>query len=357
MSIRKGRASVSTLVRIPNVAIALNRGRLPFLPMALGISPIMLGTWSFSALGCRGALGGLLDGGSALDAVCTAARLVEADERVDSVGFGGFPDAAGRVTLDACVMLAPERCGSVCAVSEHLPVTDLARLVMERTGHVMLAGPGADQFADAMGVDRQRLLSDAAAGAWRQWKSGEAPHPVMAHRRDSGCTGERLPCAATERELPHDTIGLLALDRHGVIAGACSTSGLPYKLPGRVGDSPIPGHGLFVEPGIGAAVATGVGEMVMGVCGSCVAVECLRRGGSPLDAVREVLARIEARFRPQPHQQVALIAMDAQGNWSAGALFDGFMVGVADERSVRVEMPHFVMHRDQGPQGTTGAGA
>lgn len=314
--------------------------------MPPAVAPIMLGTWSFSASGCRAAIGGLLAGGNSVDSVCTAARCAELDARVDSVGYGGLPDATGAVTLDACVMLSPEKCGGVCAVSRHLAVTDVARLVMERTRHVLLAGPGADSFADAMGVTKARLLSPQAAQAWETWKRGEAHSTTLGHARDSGCTGDGLGPVTGERHVPHDTIGLLAIDAEGVMAGACSTSGLPYKLAGRVGDSPIPGHGLYVEPGVGAAVATGVGEMVMGVCGSFLAVECMRRGASPIDAVREVLERIDRRFQPEAHQQVALIAMTPTGEWSAGALFDGFVLSIADAVSVRVAAPQLVMHPD-----------
>lgn len=301
----------------------------------------MLATWSFSALGCKKAWLSLESGGGALDAVCTAAREAEADPRVDSVGFGGLPDASGKMSLDACVMTAPERCGSVCNVTRHLCVTDLARLVMERTAHVMLAGEGADAFADELGIPSAELLSPQSQLAWQKWRAGELPTRPTDQGVDSGQLFAPLS-AIGEIHIPHDTIGVLALDKHGVMAGACSTSGLPYKLVGRVGDSPIPGHGLYVDPDAGGAVATGSGELVMGVNGSFLAVECMRRGATPEEAVREVLRRIEARFQLDAHHQVALIALARDGRWSAGALRAGFAVTIADASGIRSVAPHFV---------------
>ena len=322
--------------------------------------PLIVATWSFSARGCRTAVPSLLAGGSALDAVCSVAREAEADPSVDSVGFGGLPDATGRVTLDAAVMIAPERCGAVCAVARHLFVTDLARKVMERTSHVMLAGEGADAFGDAMDMPSTDLVSPAAAQAWQRWRVGEpigrpvdagpssgqlfAPHATSAKAHAPAHHPE-------ERETPHDTIGVLAIDRAGALAGACSTSGLPFKLAGRVGDSPIVGHGLYVDPEAGGAVATGTGEMVMGVNGSFLAVECMRRGATPSEAVHEVLTRIERRFRPQSHQQVAVIALSRTGEWSAGALRSGFIVSCAQASGTEMLQPHFVMHPDESVDG------
>ncbi len=312
-------------------------------------APIVLATWSFAIQGAHNGWAALESGGSALEAVCTVAREAEADPTVDSVGFGGLPDATGRMSLDACVMLAPERCGSVCAVGHHLRVTDLARLVMERTPHVMLAGDGADSFADAMGMPRECLLSPQACCAWERWRAGESALHPKDQGVDSGALTPSLSSLIGERHVPHDTIGALAIDTHGVMAGACSTSGLPFKLAGRVGDSPIPGHGLYVDPEAGGAVATGNGELVMGVSGSFLAVECMRRGSTPAEAVREVLERIERRFQPLVDQQIAVIALSRDGRWSAGALRPGFAVTVADSAGIRAVAPDFVL-RENGSQ-------
>lgn len=329
-------------------------------------TPLILSTWSFSARGCRAAFPSLAAGGSALDAVCGVARDAEADPTIDSVGFGGLPDATGKVTLDAAVMIAPERCGAVCAVARHLFVTDLARKVMERTAHVMLAGEGADAFADVMDMPSTDLLSPAAAQAWQRWRLGEpvgrpvdagpASGQLFASAPDA-CHGHPTMRHPEERETPHDTVGVLAIDRSGALAGACSTSGLPFKLAGRVGDSPIIGHGLYVDPEAGCAVATGTGEMVMGVNGSFLAVECMRRGATPSEAVHEVLSRIERRFRPQSHQQIGLIVLSRTGLWSAGALRTGFIVSCASARGTEMLPPQFVMHPDEAVEGPHPVGA
>jgi isoaspartyl peptidase/L-asparaginase-like protein (Ntn-hydrolase superfamily) len=151
---------------------------------------------------------------------------------------------------------------------------------------------------------------------------------------------------AEERWRHHDTIGAIAIDAAGGLAGACSTSGTPFKRPGRVGDSPIVGHGLYVDPVAGAATATGAGELVMGVCGSFLAVECLRRGASPLDAALEVLQRIVATRTPEPHQQVALIVVRPDGRWASAALRPGFLTAVRDGQGARLEPPSNVLIPD-----------
>ncbi len=282
----------------------------------------------------------MFSGGSAIDAACAIARDAERDPSIDSVGFGGAPDASGRVSLDACVMLSPRNCGAVCALGEHADAIDLARLVMERTPHVILAGAGADSFADAQGMPRGDLLSETARARWQGWLRGEKSVLHVDPGLDSRAA---MAKSLGERHEPHDTIGVLAIDGLGVMAGACSTSGLAYKLPGRVGDSPIPGHGLYVDPEVGGAVATGTGELVMGICGSFLAVEAMRRGASPLGAVKEVLERLDAAYSLEPEHQVGLIVVAREGSRSSGAIRSGFAMVVADDEGVHLEAPEFVL--------------
>jgi len=324
-----------------------------------GPGPLLLSTWSFARRGHDHAWPALSGGGTALDAVETVCRVIEADPEVDSVGFGGLPDAEGGMSLDACVMLGPGRIGGVAGVRRHLHVTTIARAVMERTSHALLVGEGADAFAERCGIEPADLLAPDAAEAWSRWR--RAPADVDQSRDGSAIPrpvdvdGGRLfgPAAGTDPagsgtlgpESGHDTVGTLAVDRAGVVAGACSTSGTPYKCPGRVGDSPIIGHGLYVEPGIGAATATGSGELITGVCGSFLAVEVLRRGGSPIDAVTEVIARVVALGRVElelrPHHQVAVIALATDGRWATGALRPGFKAVIrTTERHEAVEADH-----------------
>ncbi len=300
--------------------------------------------------GGRQAWSDLSRGGSALDAVLVVADVAERDESIDSVGRGGLPDASGRMTLDACVMEGPARCGAVAGVSRHLAVAQMARAVMERTPHVMLVGDGADAFADSVGISAENLLSEGARIAWEEWKAGRrsghddgvdrgAHRPLDRGGGAGALFGER-------RWTDHDTVGAIARDVRGTIAGACTTSGLPFKAPGRVGDSPIPGHGLYVDPEAGAATATGAGELVMGVCGSFLAVECMRRGASPVDALIEVLRRIERSRELKPSHQVAMIALSTGGEWASAALREGFLVAVTDASGTRTEPPTVTLRSD-----------
>jgi isoaspartyl peptidase/L-asparaginase-like protein (Ntn-hydrolase superfamily) len=277
--------------------------------------PIVLSTWSFGAIANAAAWPILFDGGSALDAVEAGCRAVEADPEVQSVGLGGRPDREGSVSLDASIMLSPSQCGSVCYVRRHVHAVTIAKLVMQRTQHVMLAGEGADQFAESQSMTPSELLSDKARAAWLDW--------CKQHDGESDTTSHYIPRANIEEN--HDTVGVLAIDQHGQLAGACSTSGLAYKVPGRVGDSPIIGHGLYVHPKHGAAVATGSGELVMGVCGSFAAVDLMRRGANPLDAIVEVLTRVIDEYELHDDHQVALIALSPAGHWASACLRTGYM--------------------------------
>ncbi len=316
--------------------------------------PIILATWSFGKTATTAGwpyLGG--PNGSSLDAVEQACRAVESDLEVTSVGRGGLPDRSGEVSLDASIMQSPARCGSVCYLRrfEH-PVT-IARMVMERLHVVLLAGDGADRFAQRLGVAPVDLLTDDARAKWQKWVSehpdpqgrDDAPfrpppnHEERCGDRRSNDNGTDPLCGEGE-SLPHnrdhDTVGVLAIDSRGTLAGACSTSGLPFKPPGRVGDSPIIGHGLYVDPRRGAAVATGDGELIMGVCGSFLAVELMGRGVSPADAAREVIQRIADSYELAQEDQAVIVAMHPSGQWSAAALRPGYRTSV--RTSTRDEM-------------------
>ncbi|MAT80427.1 MAG: hypothetical protein CMJ29_02790 [Phycisphaerae bacterium] len=318
----------------------------PVEPVARG--PFLLSTWSFGERANAAAWPGLARGGSALDAVEEVCVFCEDDPDIDSVGFGGLPDRDGRMSLDGCVMLSPEKSGSVCAIRRHRHPVTIARLVMDHTPHVMLAGEGADEFAQAHGQQQEELLSPGAAEAWKKWKQDRLPadqsrdQGVRPFDRDS--TGNLFAAGDDESRWNnnHDTIGVLSLDEHGLMAGACSTSGMPWKVPGRVGDSPIIGHGLYVDPQGGAAVATGTGELVMAICGSFLAVEEMRRGAMPREAVTEVLERIAARSDLEPTHQVAIIALRPDGHWGAGALRPGFRFVASDATGHHVLQPEVV---------------
>jgi isoaspartyl peptidase/L-asparaginase-like protein (Ntn-hydrolase superfamily) len=288
-------------------------------------------------------------GASSLDAVERACRAIEADNRVHSVGRGGCPDRSGEVTLDASIMASPSRCGAVCYLRQFAHPVTVARRVMEKLPLVvLLAGDGADRFATRQGLTPANLLTARARATWQKWIMR---HPSAAYRDD---TAYPPPANLEESDaLPegesaphnryHDTVGVLAIDERGQMAGACSTSGLPFKVPGRVGDSPIIGQGLYVDPRRGAAVCTGVGELVMGVCGSFLAVESMGRGASPRDAARAVLERILESYELRGKRQVAVVALHPSGQWSAAALRPGYQTALRTAERDELVSPECVM--------------
>ncbi len=322
----------------------------------------MLSTWSFGRKANETGWPHLTDGDrSPLDAVEQACRIIESDERNMSVGKGGFPDRSGQTTLDASIMLSPAKCGSVAYVRrfEH-PIT-IARLVMEKTPHVMLVGDGADRFAKLSGLEPTDLSTERSRAAWRKWieenpqaaldneKSYLPPANIEEQHPGGGSdSAAPRPEVLRDEDLPHnrthDTVGVLAMNEAGVLAGACSTSGWAFKVPGRVGDSPIIGHGMYVDPRGGAAVATGNGELIMGICGCFLAVESMRRGASAAAAAREVIERVDESYGLQPEHQVALITLKPDGTWSSASLRGGFHTAVRTGGRDELVAAAWVMH-------------
>jgi isoaspartyl peptidase/L-asparaginase-like protein (Ntn-hydrolase superfamily) len=320
------------------------------------MSETILSTWSFGPVANAAALAELARGGTALDAAVAAAGAVELDPSVNSVGVGGIPDADGQVSLDACVMTDPARCGSVAFVRKYPNPAAIARRVMEKTIHVMLVGEGAEQFAAREGFEAAPLLTGEAIGEWAKWRSAPATldraryrgwlPPVNVEESEMGRAGGPGGSARRGEMSSHDTVSILVRDEAGRLAGVCTTSGMAFKVPGRVGDSPIIGHGLYVDQRAGAAAATGTGELVMGVCGSFLAVELMRGGVSVRQAIEGVLRRIEASYTLEPEHQVALIAMAPDGTWASGALRGGFVHCVSDGAGTRVEPAQAVLRGD-----------
>jgi isoaspartyl peptidase/L-asparaginase-like protein (Ntn-hydrolase superfamily) len=279
--------------------------------------PLLLSTWSNSRAALAAAWPALAAGGSALDAVETAIRFAEADLTNATVGVGGLPDRDGSVSLDAAIMLSPARAGAVCAVRRAVHPITVARCVMERTPHKLLAGEAADRFAIEQGLETGELLTESAGGRWEAWRASNASAQPIANIEET-----------KHDQSNHDTIGVLAIDGAGLLVAGCSTSGLAWKLPGRVGDSPIIGQGLYADPGVGACVCTGHGELAAGICAAFLAVECLRQGGSPGDAVGEVLSRLNRSYRLTPLDQIGVIVVAADGSFSTGSLRTGFIIAV-----------------------------
>jgi Asparaginase len=293
-----------------------------------GNKPIVISTWDFGVAANQAAWKILSGGGRALDAVEAGARVPEADLANVTVGKGGYPDRDGHVTLDACVMDEQGNCGSVAGL-EHIghPVS-VARLVMEKTPHVMLVGEGALQFALENGFQKQNLLTPEAEKAWKEWLREKQYKPIINIENKSFNT-EKLP----GNRFNHDTIGILSIDAGGNLAGACTTSGMAFKMRGRVGDSPLIGAGLYVDNEIGGATATGVGEEVIRTVGSFLVVELMRQGLSPRDACREAVMRI-VKKKPQTAKeiQVGFLALNKQGEYGAFSLQKGFTYAVCDSQ-------------------------
>lgn len=273
--------------------------------------PVMVSTWNFGLTSNEAAWKILSVGGSALDAVELGAKVAEADYSNLTVGLGALPDREGHVTLDACIMRGDGGCGSV-AFLEHIkhPIS-VARLVMEKTPHVMLVGDGAQQFALQNGFTIEKFdRSENADKEWKEWLKTSQYKPII--NREN-----------------HDTIGLISLDKNGQLAGACTTSGMAYKMRGRLGDSPIIGAGLFVDEEVGAVTATGHGEEVIRIAGSHLVIEFMRMGLSAEESCKKAVERVYAKNKQRWKDiQIGFIALSKDGEVGAYSLQDGFEYAV-----------------------------
>ena len=277
------------------------------------IKPIVVSTWNHGIEANKAAWKIIGSNGSALDAVEAGVKVTESDITNRSVGIGGLPDADGKVTLDACIMNEKSQCGAVAYLEGIDHPISVARAVMERTPHVMLVGKGAREFALDQGFEKIKTPVKESKKAWKEWKKEQnRKAPEINHEN-------------------HDTIGMLALDIDGNLSGACTTSGWAYKMPGRVGDSPIIGAGLFVDNEVGAACATGMGEAVIRIAGSHTVVELMRQGHSPQKACEMAVDRIISKHEDLTNLQVGFIALDRFGNYGAYSVYAGFNVAVNRE--------------------------
>ena len=272
----------------------------------------VLATWDHGLPANAVAVEALRAGGGALDAVVAGSELTEVGNGQRSVGLGGLPDRDGIVTLDAAVMTDDACAGSVACVRGVAHPVRLARLVMERTPHVMLVGEGAQRFAREQGMEvREPPLDDEQRARWQAWLT----------------EGRYAPVVNVEN---HDTISMIALDDAGRMAVASTTSGLAFKMHGRVGDSPVVGSGLFVDRGVGGAVATGLGEAVLRTAGAHAIVEMMRAGRSPQEACEALVHRMIERVPGSGSYQVGVLAMDFRGRIGAFAVQHGFTYALAD---------------------------
>ena len=313
---------------------------------------VVISTWDAGLAANKGAWEVLGNNGSALDAVEAGVKITEASRNC-CVGLGANPDRDGFVTLDASIMDHQFNCGSVAAIQRIKHPISVARRVMEKTPHVMLVGVGAQQFAVAEGFPLEEdKLSDDAKKTYEEWLKKSEYKPVIniENTRSSGgvlapagaADGSALAAgrhadgsyAAAPARLPdgewnHDTIGMVAMDAEGNLSGSCTTSGMAFKMRGRVGDSPIIGAGLFVDNEVGAVTATGQGEDVIRICGSHTVMEYMRQGMSPEDACKAAVVRI-ARIKGEKAKdiQIGFIAINKKGETGGYALQKGFSYAV-----------------------------
>lgn len=288
-------------------------------------APIVVSTWDFGRAANAGAWDVLRKGGRALDAVEQGVRIPEADPDIQTIGYGGLPDRDGRVTLDAAIMDEHYRCGSVMCLEHIVHPISVARLVMEKTPHIILAADGALQFALANGFKKENLLTPKSNHDYEEWLKTSRYQPEKNIENRLGGSKN------------HDTIGMLALDAQGNLSGACTTSGLAYKMHGRVGDSPVIGAGLYVDNEAGAATATGVGEEVIRICGSHLIVELMRQGAGPEAACKAAVERIIRRHPDKARDiQVGFLALNKQGEYGAWCLQKGFTYAVKSDKEERL---------------------
>ncbi|QYH37570.1 N(4)-(beta-N-acetylglucosaminyl)-L-asparaginase [Algoriphagus sp. NBT04N3] len=289
---------------IPGITQACAQGSKENLP---GEKPLILSTWNHGLPANEAAFKKLQETGDIVDAVEAGVKDTELDLNNLSVGLQGLPDREGITTLDASIMKGDGSCGSVAFVRQVKHPISLARAVMEKTPHVMLAGEGARQFAIQEGFPmEEEKLSPKAQKAYDEWKKTSQYKPVINIEN-------------------HDTIGMIGMDASGNLAGSCTTSGLAYKMHGRVGDSPIIGAGLYVDNEVGAATATGLGESIIRICGSFLIVELMRQGRTPQEACEEAVKRLIAKNQQDIKDiQAGFLAINKEGHIGAYAVHPGF---------------------------------
>lgn len=308
----KRRSFINKLGLVTALAGSLDLDSCDTLPK----SSFFIATWN-NREAVKTAASKYLETNNLLDSLEAGINTVENNPDDQSVGYGGRPDRDGNVTLDACIMDSFGNAGSVTFLQNFKNPVSIARDVMEKTPHVILSGKGAELFATQQGYKSENLLTEKSKKAYQEWLKEANYKPIINIEN-------------------HDTIGMLGFSETGNLAGACSTSGLAFKMAGRVGDSPIIGAGLFVDNDYGSCVATGLGEKVLTSLASFLVVELMRNNYSPEDACKEALNRIIKKEPNKPDFQVALIAIDKKGNHGGYALYSGFNYAFCGAHEVKL---------------------
>lgn len=305
-------------------------------------SPIVISTWDAGMEVNAVAWKVLIANGKSIDAIEAGARQIE-DTINCCVGLGGYPDRDGIVTLDACIMDEHSNCGAVAGLEQIMHPISVARKVMDTTPHVLLVGNGAQQFAIENGFSKEPdELSASAQKAYKDWLSNTNYQPVI-NIENKKSTGPSAPNFFPDGTPNHDTMGLLAMDSKGNLSGGVTTSGMAFKLHGRVGDSAIIGAGLFVDNEVGSATSSGVGEEVIRISGTHLVVEFMRQGDSPQMACKKAVERIVKRDRQKAKTlQVGFLAMNKKGEYGAYAIQKGFVYSVKSSRENKIHDSAYV---------------
>lgn len=326
---------------------SLGLGALTFPTLSTSINkPIVIATWD-SGMGVNAAAWKILQAkGKALDAIEAGAMSIE-NENNCCVGLKGYPDRDGIVTLDALIMDHQFNCGAVAGLEKIKHPISVARKIMEKTPHVILVGNGAQQFALENGFPLESgALSEDAKKAYEEWKIKSEYKPIINIEKTQGEQqhGPFAPAFFEDGTPNHDTMGLIALDDSGNLAGGVTTSGMAFKIHGRAGDSPIVGAGLYVDNEVGAATSSGVGEEVIRICGTHLVVEFMRQGNSPELACKKAVQRI-VKINPAKAKtlQVGFLAMNKNGQYGAWSIQKGFEFSVRTDKENRIYKSKFLI--------------
>jgi len=315
------------------------------------MEPIVISTWKHGLAANEKAREILINGGNSLDAVEEGVKVSEDNPEVLSVGYGGLPDNEGRVTLDAAIMDWKARIGSVVFLEHIKNPISVARLILENTEHIVLAGDGAYKYALLNGFRSESLLTEKSIGRYKEWRASNSGKSQEYHTEDF----ELRPLTLKEKQKlginddgNHDTIGMVAIDKDGHISASCTTSGTAWKLHGRVGDSPIVGAGLYVDGEIGGAASTGRGEECIRACGSFLVVEMMRMGKSPQEACliaakRVIKLNLLSHKNRDSNYQVGFIAINVKGEYGAYSVRDGFEYALCKDSRNELTKSKFVM--------------